>query len=351
MQTKLCACLILATWLALSGGVETAAAQRTLRIRRDEGPRLVLREVLRIGSLDGADAFGRVTDVAFDGGGRLYVVDDLNRRVSVVGADGRVVGQLGREGSGPGEFQAPWLVRVAPGDSAFVWDASLARVSVFGPDLRFRRSFRTSPAWMVTGIEFLPSGDLVVAAFGSGERHPLHRLTRTGVRRGSFGPDLGTRELGGFERSLLGGYIDLDGADLVYTNKSPYEVAVFSTAGQPRLRCQGERDWVTAPEAAVEDDGAAQTLRWNTFVHSSRIIAMGNGLYLNVVHDPRRNRKTVDLLTSDCRLVRRTSLELPLFIADRWRSRLATVRTLDYPEVVVYEMELVGQEVARSLSN
>src|SRR3954470_11242948 len=87
------------------------------------GPVVTLREVLHIGSLDGPhDGFGPIADVTLDRNGRVYVADDANHRVAVFGRDGAFVATIGREGAGPGEFRNPWLVRVDPHDSVFVWD-------------------------------------------------------------------------------------------------------------------------------------------------------------------------------------------------------------------------------------
>lgn len=303
------------------------------------GPVVTLREVLHIGSLDGPhDGFGQIADVALDRNGRVYVADDANHRVAVFGRDGAFVANVGREGAGPGEFRNPWLVRVDPHDSVFVWDITLARISVFDPQLRYVRGFRTPPQWMVNGIAFLPDGRLVIAAFGSGERSPLHLFDRAGSRLGSFGPALRPDGLGGFERSLLGGDVAIDGRTLVYSNKSPYQVDFYDFAGRLKGRCVGRAGWTTPPADVVVESGGAQSLRWNRYVHATHVIALGGGLYLNVIHDPRTRRDSFDLLTSDCRLVRRTALDEPVIVLARSLTRVAAVRSLDYPEVVVYEM-------------
>jgi hypothetical protein len=191
---------------------------------------------------------------------------------------------------------------------------------------------------MVNGIAFLPDGRLVIAAYGSGERHPLHLFDRAGTRLGSFGPTLSAERLGGFERSLLGGDVVIDGQTLVYSNKSPYQVDFYDLAGRLKSRCVGRAAWTTPPADVVVASGDAQTLQWNRYVHATHVIALGSGLYLNVLHDPRTRRDSFDLLTSGCRLVRRTALDTPVIVVARSRARLAAVRTLDYPEVVVYEM-------------
>lgn len=324
-------------------GADAAAQAGSLAPVRsgDSGTRVRLTEILRIGSADGADALGRVMGAAFDGRGRIFVADDVNQRVSVFGADGRLLRHLGRSGRGPGEFERPWLVALDARDTLFVWDAGLSRVSVFTPELRFRRSFAVAPQWVVNGIEFLPGGDLLVAAYGRGERGALHVLDRDGRLRQSFGPAFPGVDLAGFEASLLGGNVDLSAGTIAYSKKSPYEVHFFGADRRPRGGCRGEREWTTQPAAVVVRSERGDGLQWNRYVHSSAILSLGGGLYLNVVHDPVRDRRVLDLLTTECRLLRRTVLEAPVNFLDRMGDRLLAVRTLDYPEVVVYRMQVV----------
>lgn len=306
-----------------------------------ERPRLVLTEVRRIGSETGEhDAFGRVMSVALDGRGRILVADDLNHRIAVFGADGRFVGHAGRKGQGPGEMESPWKVAADARDSIFVWDMANGRISVFAPDLRFRRSFTLPPQWTVTSMDFLPDGRLLVAAYAKGEPGALHVVGRAGRRERTFGPRPAQQNLSGFESSLLGGSADVVGGTIAYTNKSPYELAFFDLAGRPRSRCTGRRDWTTPPASVVNSNGSATAIRWNRFVHSSRIVALGNGLFLNQVSDPAAERTYLDLVTADCRLLRRTSFDPPLDVAARSGSRLAVVRSGDYPQVIVYDVRV-----------
>lgn len=305
-----------------------------------ERPRLVLEELRRIGSETGEhDAFGRIMGVALDGRGRILVADDLNHRIAVFGADGGFVGHAGRKGQGPGELESPWKVAVDARDSIFVWDMANGRISVFAPDLRFRRSFTVPPQWTVTSMDFLPDGRLLLAAY-AGEPGGLHVVSRAGRRERTFGPRPAQQNLSGFESSLLGGSADVAGGTIAYTNKSPYEVAFFDLAGRPRSRCTGRRDWTTPPASVVRSNGSATAIQWNRFVHSSRIVGLGNGVFLNQVSDPAADRTYLDLVTADCRLLRRTVFDPPLDVAARSGSRLALVRSRDYPQVIVYDVRV-----------
>jgi hypothetical protein len=63
--------------------------------------------------------------------GDLVVADRQGRAVRVYDGQGSFVKSLGRPGAGPGEFQSPAEVVLAPGDSILVWDEQLFRLSLF----------------------------------------------------------------------------------------------------------------------------------------------------------------------------------------------------------------------------
>ncbi|HEX2093028.1 MAG TPA: 6-bladed beta-propeller [Longimicrobiaceae bacterium] len=290
--------------------------------------------------------------MTLDGRGRIFVADDINHRVAVFRPDGRFLQFMGRRGNGPGEFQQPWLVATDTQDSVFVWDLGLSRITVFDNTLRYRRDFRIPPQWLVTGIEFLPNGRLLVAAYGPNEPGTLHVLDRNGTRRHTFGPRLGRQDLAGFEASLLGGYVDFStsGQSIVYTNKSPYYIDFYAPSGQPRNRCVGRADWTTPPAQVVVRSSRTDALNWKRYVHSSGILDLGNGLFLNSIHDPVGDRRILHLLTSDCTLVGRVVFDHPLVIADRRGSKLVAVRNLEYPEVIVYDMRVLQRRVGTRVS-
>ncbi len=97
------------------------------------GASLELVEVMRLGNVDGNDeqTFGRVWDVEWDRLGRIYVLDQLAKAVQVFDTSFGLVRTLGREGSGPGEFQNPFGLVWDERGRLWVVDVSLARYSIF----------------------------------------------------------------------------------------------------------------------------------------------------------------------------------------------------------------------------
>lgn len=92
-------------------------------------------EEASIGVEAGDDPYmlGRVRSVAA-GNDRMYVVDDQVPAVRVYDWQGRWLHDLGREGQGPGEFQAPSGVAVDAEGRVWVHEQVMTRLMVFSPD-------------------------------------------------------------------------------------------------------------------------------------------------------------------------------------------------------------------------
>ncbi len=107
--------------------------------------RLEVREVFRLGSVDGPDEetlFGRVLGVGLDDDGNVYVLDGLAPAVRVFDSDGRYVCSLGGRGAGPGEFMRPNGLIITEDGRLWVRDTGNRRYEVFESDGTFAGSFR-----------------------------------------------------------------------------------------------------------------------------------------------------------------------------------------------------------------
>jgi DNA-binding beta-propeller fold protein YncE len=98
----------------------------------------------RVFRLDGADrasatmtgpGLRRPAGLAYDAvRDRLYVADSAAHRVFVFAGDGQPVGEIGRRGTAPGEFNFPTHLAVASDGTLWVTDALGYRVQRFAPD-------------------------------------------------------------------------------------------------------------------------------------------------------------------------------------------------------------------------
>lgn len=86
--------------------------------------------------------FNYISDVAVDDSGRVLITEMSmgNRAIHQFNTDGNYIGQLGREGMGPGEYQTPVHLQVV-GDRAYIYDNLLNRITAYSlSDLNYVRS-------------------------------------------------------------------------------------------------------------------------------------------------------------------------------------------------------------------
>lgn len=127
-------------------------------------PTWSLRSDLRIGSADDPDySLTYVADLEIGSDGSVFVSQPQDRTIRVFDRRGRFLRTIGRAGEGPGEFrhvsQIGWI-----GDTLWVSDAVLRRVSFFGRGGNLRRTLRFS---LPSSGYYLPSMPLGFTKDGS----------------------------------------------------------------------------------------------------------------------------------------------------------------------------------------
>ncbi len=146
-------------------------------------------------NLLGTDSTGLVSwprALRIDGWSRLLVVESgVDARVLVYELPGGRVRQVGRRGSGPGEFIDPSLLALFDGDSIAVYDQGLRRLSIFDPNLRFVRSAPMPAGAFDVRWHRHSKSFLVNAAVPDRARAgiPFHFFDRVGNQLTSFGTE------------------------------------------------------------------------------------------------------------------------------------------------------------------
>ncbi len=115
--------------------------------------RLSERPILVLGTRDGRgpDAFGKVAGAARLRSGAVTVVDGMSLEVRTFSSTGEPLRTAGRQGAGPGEFRTVKSVRHCAGDSTFVYDPALVRISVFDPGGSYTRALDVR-SWSPEGL-------------------------------------------------------------------------------------------------------------------------------------------------------------------------------------------------------
>lgn len=127
-------------------------------------------------------------DVAFDKQGNIYISDTGHRRVLVFGSDGGFLKQLGKAGTGAGEFVAPLGIAVGADGRVYVADESAGKVVIFGPNGKFLKEFRVmmplKPA--VFGRRLYVTNYAFVNIYDLNGRHLIDRWGGKGKAEGRF---------------------------------------------------------------------------------------------------------------------------------------------------------------------
>ena len=96
-----------------------------------------LSELFRIGDESTGDTilFGGIGElVTVDQSGRIFVGDEQDSRIYAFAEHGSLIQAIGRRGRGPGEFERLESILSGPGDTLYVFDSRLERISAYEPD-------------------------------------------------------------------------------------------------------------------------------------------------------------------------------------------------------------------------
>ena len=100
--------------------------------------------------------------------GRLVVADGGSSEIRFFDSDGRFLLAAGREGDGPGEYRVIESLGVGQGDSLWVYDFSLRRITSLAPDGSLLGTHTLGVELPTLGaVGRLPDGDFVMAQFWS----------------------------------------------------------------------------------------------------------------------------------------------------------------------------------------
>jgi hypothetical protein len=130
-------------------------------------------DVFTIGTISGEEweTFARISGVAFDREGNLFLLDSDNFRVVKVDPDGALVAEMGGEGGGPGEFGMPMAISVTAEGEVRVYDLGNGGFVRFNPDGSYAGFVPMDPELGVFpygGLLAHPGGGMLTSGSGGG---------------------------------------------------------------------------------------------------------------------------------------------------------------------------------------
>lgn len=156
------ACWLAASALTLVAGPIAAQSRSSDRARSDTVVRAAqhplnpgtasLIEELSIGVADGAEEYmlGEIADIVLGRDGSLYVFDGQVPTIRHYDASGKYLRNIGRSGSGPGEYRSVSGLAVAPDGRLMLWDTGNWRINVYAANGDFISQWAT-PSGMSGG--------------------------------------------------------------------------------------------------------------------------------------------------------------------------------------------------------
>ncbi|MHC4709163.1 MAG: 6-bladed beta-propeller [Planctomycetota bacterium] len=172
-----------------TAAVDTTADTITVRTLSGSvwGSTTRLVEEVRIGTMEGADEYiiGDPRSIAVGNGGVIYLLDIQVPVVRAYAPDGTHLYDIGRAGSGPGEYTSPDAMTTLPDGRVIVKDPGNARVAVFSTEGEFLENWRhgggfnTSQRYYVDTAGY--SYPMILLNMGTAPWEWLYGLARTSL--------------------------------------------------------------------------------------------------------------------------------------------------------------------------
>ncbi|MDH5805915.1 MAG: hypothetical protein OEZ54_12110 [Gemmatimonadota bacterium] len=205
------------------------------------------------------EPFTRVVSVAEFPDGRLLVVDQRERSVSIVDFESGTRANIGREGRGPGEYLRPFAIVTLPGDTLSVYDSGNRRLFLVAPNGRSSTTRNLPEELFGAGGLSQPRGAdrngniyFEKSSFASTQNIPTHAsILRVNVATGSVDSVAAVLVRDSLNRRVLHPFVQRDAWDvlrngsLTVVRGSDHHIEII-TSGNVETKGQGV-DFTPAP--------------------------------------------------------------------------------------------------------
>lgn len=296
-------------------------------------------ENLRIGGANQTDVrFGNMIRLACDSKGQIIAADYTQNEIRKFGADGKLIGPIGRGGDGPGEYRFVVAIGVDAADNLYV--VASHRIRVYDASGKFVADFSDASLGLTRSVRALPDGSLLLAEYDRPTRTVLQKYVN-GKTAAHF-CDAFKRDGANAEEIMMtysGGFIDVGPDGMIYyTQMSPYEIRKFTPAGELVMQVFRENNFVTTPSVAKKGNTSA----FRSYSGPTGIFALPDGRFLNIVgivNDEGKPTATIlDLFDAEGHLL--LSQRLAAFYSPQWRDGSGNLYSFETGDLVIVRSQM-----------
>lgn len=198
-------------------------------------------EIYTVGtdSVPAEQAFDPVSAMALGADGTLYVGSTRPARLASFDSQGRFLTWIGREGTGPGEFEVVSSIALsADGDSVFVHDRFRGRISLFTRRGQHLRTINVQLRSEAPIKMYRHSSGMFLFVGAAGETNDLvHVVDERGAHVRSVGALLPPVPSALWtpiirEQLVQGEVVEVAGGDIIVALRAPYRIARFDLLGR-----------------------------------------------------------------------------------------------------------------------
>jgi 6-bladed beta-propeller len=299
---------------------------------------LELSNELRIGGGQSQIQFGNIVRIACDSKGQIIVADYTRNEIRKFGADGALIGPIGKAGDGPDEYR--FVVAIGEDSQDNLYVVGSKRVRVYDATGTFVTDFRDNSPNLVRCVRVLPDASLLLAEYDAQTNAVLQKYVEK-KHAAHFGAPFNFS--GQYKDEMMmayaGGFIDV-GADgmIYYTQMSPYEIRKYTPSGDLVMQVFRENSFVTAPH--VERKGGSMI--FHSYSGSVGIFALPDGKLMNVVGvvdgDGKPASTVLDVFDSEGHLL--LSHRLERYFTPQWCDPSGNLYTFDPDSLAVVRSHL-----------
>lgn len=183
-----------------------------------------------VDNVDSNYIFGRITDVASDKIGNIYIVDGPNYCIKKFDSAGTYMLTIGQKGEGPGEFKRITDVFITESGDVYVCDSGNRRISIFSSSGKFQNSFQVTSMSMPARIVVDNQNNSYIIGFLTYSGDIIKKYNKRGVLVHEFCQWQKGATLAAMAGNI--GHLAVDEQNCIYYSFSfPYEIRKFSSAG------------------------------------------------------------------------------------------------------------------------